>query len=257
MNTESPPSRSKITLRVWTPIYRELVDRTDKALIRRDQLIARTLALELPRIREELPHPNSDRAYQFLEQGRKAVFAGKYGSTQMSLALTPSVAQALEDVCREKNIPRENLLNRLLMLLGASGDYVNENFWITSSKWRDRTPEEAGTEWDARHLASSFAAKEFYAESFDNAFSPLGRMETVLEDPLGRYRALLGELYDGCHGGSTPQMQEQLVRTRYEFTPFGMISEKNDDLFALSCYLADESLELEEGYALMAPKRGK
>lgn len=132
MATKQPAiaPRAKITLRVWQPILDALNERSDAACIRRDGLITRALAKELPRIREELTVTNGPEARRYLEIKLKSLFAGVDGSSQISLALDPSVAQLLEEVCTEKNIPRECLLNRLLMLLGASTEFLHDHFFM-------------------------------------------------------------------------------------------------------------------------------
>src|SRR5689334_4187401 len=110
MAANSTPSRSKITVKVWTPIYDALVKRTDEACLRRDLLITRTLALELPRIRKELPFKNSPRDRRYIEASLRTLLTSGEGCKQISLALEPGVADQLEAVCDEKNIPRETLL---------------------------------------------------------------------------------------------------------------------------------------------------
>ena len=233
-------------MRVWTPALNALIERTDAACLRRDQLITRTLALELPRIQIEIPYKNSPEARRYIEAHLRTLYASGGGATQYSLALDSAVAAQLEQVCAEKNIPREALLNRLLMLLGAPGDFLNKHFFMTPLP-----PSTSDSAWtfdkdgvvDVRALAAGMIKFDKASADFDLTFAPLGRIVSVVSDPLRRYRELLQVLYAQLLNQCTPDHQQtRLLREgEYCFTPFGMPLE-DEKLIGLNCYLPDMAI---------------
>jgi hypothetical protein len=266
MTTKQPAitPRAKITLRVWQPILDALNERSDAACIRRDGLITRALAKELPRIREELTVTNSPEARRYLEIKLKSLFAGMDGSSQISLALDPSVAQLLEEVCTEKNIPRECLLNRLLMLLGASTEFLHDHFFMIPDQPISPGNQVLVTQMGPDHvrtLVKNLQATQFDAatDDIDRAFAPLGRIATVVSDPLQPYRALLQKLYVECLECGTDSDgadKAPLRQSAYCFTPFGMPLE-DDELIGLNCYLPDSAIERRGSAASKLSGKGK
>ena len=242
-----PSSRAKITVRIWTPFLDSLIERTEAACLRRDLLITRTLELELPRLQSEIPHRNSAKARRYIDSHLKALFASGPGATQLSFALDTRVSGLLESVCDEKNIPREALLNRLLMLLGAPGEFLHEHFFMTPSP-SSTEPQTFSLDPEFqqamnRDLALEMIQRETATSTFDHTFSPLGRIVTIAEDPLRRYRDMLQMLYaqvlDSCRAAG--QDTSLLEAERYCYTPFGMPLE-DDDLVGLNCYLPDMAI---------------
>ena len=253
MNKSNTKSRSKITVRIWTPILDAFVARTDTAFLRRDLLITNTLKLELPRIRNELPHKNSELARRFIEANLRRLFTTPQGATQISLALDPAVAKALESVCEEKNIPREALLNRLLVLLGAPAEFLRKYFFefFVSYEVDAITRDEAKETIDMDVLASDIAIHDAASNaSFELAFSPLGRIVEVASDPIRRYRELLQTVHELRYPTTAEGDQSMAERYRYAFTPFGAVLE-DDLLVGLNCYLEDAVITSDEAADLL------
>jgi len=238
--------RSKITVRIWKPAWDSLVRRTDEACLRRDLLISQTLKLELPRVRDELPHANTPRVRRFIESSLRRLFASA-GAVQTTLALEPWTAALLTDVCDEKNIPREALLNRLVLLLGTSGDVLDHYLFMTptppppSSKKRATAKRDENA--DVRRLTADVVSRDPDIANFDLAFAPLGRITAIVRDPLRRYRELMEMLYLELMDFEKSSSAKNLLRKgRYAFTPFGVPLE-DDDLIGLNCYLDDRSMD--------------
>lgn len=265
MEAITSPNRSKITVRVWAPILDALIARTDAACLRRDLLISRTLQLELPRISEEIPHRNSAMARRYLEAQLRSLFARPPGARQISLALEPQVAVQLESVCDAMNVPREILLNRLFMLLGAPGEFMAANFTqftpapLSKSDFEpswdptDVVPRSGGPAdlyaeaasgrlHDVQTIALDMTRLDEASADYDHALSPLGRINSVVSDPLRWYRRMLQISFEQINGpliasGSADDVAA-MKRESFIFTPFGMNFE-DQELLGLNCYCPD------------------
>lgn len=283
MPTQNPPNRSKLTIRVWAPIFEALVARTDAACLRRDFLISKTLQMELPRIKIELPHANTPKARRYIEARLRALFATGSGSKQISLALDPSVATELESVCTDLNIPRESLLNRLFLLLGASGEFLADHFFeftpepISQSDFQadenkdDLTPFEtlprnlipsswyrAGS-FDVRALALDLTRADEASASYDSALAPLGRVVSVVSDPFRWYRWMLLMKLQQDEIGSREAGKLEVVAAmeaeRWIYTPFGVLFEEKE-MHGLNCCMLDKWVDDDSPSLMPAPSTG-
>ena len=265
MDAETRPQRSKITVRIWTPIVTALVERTDAACLRRDALVSRTLRIELPRIRSEIPHRNSDKARRYIQASLRALLEREPGATQMTLALDIDVAKELESVCEGLNVARESLLNRLLLLLAAPGDVLDSFFmglapfpsegrqaeWLSGdadvSPWPrplKTLPRDASLArmYDVTALTTELTKRDSEASDFDQALSPLGRAAWIVSDPLRWYRVMLGirreQTIERFRATSQHETADAIERESLLLTPFGPL-EGLEELNGLNCYLPD------------------
>jgi hypothetical protein len=268
MLKKTTDTRSKITVRIWTPILDALNERTEAACLRRDALINQTLAVELPRIREDIPFRNSAKARRYISARLKSLLSSGDDSRQISLSLSPAVAAELESVCEGLNVPRETLLNRALLLLGASGDFMDEHFYnltpspITTTGFEPTIEPEDILPWtyplktitakgggarnhDVRTLAADLAKFDAAADDYDLALSPLGRLAAIAADPLRWYRIMLELRCEQdnsmLRNSKNPPSEEVIAANQYIYTPFGMPFEE-DEMEGLNCYVDDEWL---------------
>lgn len=266
MDAETRSPRSKITVRIWTPIVTALVERTDAACLRRDALVSRTLRIELPRIRSEIPYKNSDSARRYIQSSLRSLFEREPGATQMTLALDTDVARELESVCEGLNVPRESLLNRLLLLLAAPGDVLDSFFMgLAPLSPEGRQPEWSGVDaellpwprplrslprdasltriYDVRTLTAELTRRDSESCDFDQALSPLGRAAWVVSDPLRWYRLMLETRIDQTvehfRAAGNHKVADAIERESFTRTPFGKPLEGLQELDGLSCYMPD------------------
>ncbi len=267
MTKSNIETRSKITVRIHAPILDALNKRTDEACMRRDSLISRALEVELPRIQKELLHKNSDRARRFINAHLKVLFASVEQPKTISLALEPAVSELLEAVCDSINISRETLLNRLFLLLGGSAIFWDTHFFdFTPPQWANlgTEPEDdgaiepneypikdfvnVGRSWhtlDVKAIATQLTMLDQSNQDYDHALSPLGRISSIVADPLYWYRNMLNESAHHViekfyvQKGATAEIIE-CVRRNY--TPFGIAFEDHE-LYGLNCIMEDEWLD--------------
>ncbi len=272
MMKNTSQTRSKITVKIHAPILDALNARTDAACLRRDALINRTLEVELPRIVVEIPYRNSPRARRYIEARLKTLFASGDEPRQISLSLEPKVATLLESVCDDLNLPRETLLNRMLMLLGSTGDFIDQHFYNFTPRplspaefeanWQevDLTPWKypltdftaswkSGRLHDVRTLASDMTKLDEASSDYDLALAPLGRIASIASDPFRWYRRMLQircqQDFEMLQSSLNPPSVEPMETNRYMYTPFGMPFEE-DEMEGLNCYVDDNWLAAQQ-----------
>lgn len=173
-------SSTKLTFRIWGNVYAVMQERM--ALVRRDLVLDLVLQEEIRRIDEEISIPNSDGVRDFLEFAFKSATKGHDGKPT-SILLSTSTAEQLDSVCNRKKIPRDCLLNRVILMLVARPQFMARNFF-------DEAPQKL------KRLA--LRIREKYADGdreIDAFFGPIAIVSESLRDPFWGYRELLEELY--------------------------------------------------------------
>ena len=267
MNKFDTRKRTKVTVRIIKPILEAFNARTEEACIRRDALISKALEVELPRVRAEITIKNSPKARAYIQAKLKSMLAMSGGGSLLTLALSSDATDLLEQTCEEKNIPRDTLMNRLLLLLGAPGQYLETRMYpFVPVSWVESYDTEA-TPFDLHDLSAitkdkgmlaAYAVSHYAGElakiqaqdgDFDKAFSPLGRVANIMSDPLQWYRIMLSirkdedrQAMEKMRAGSstTPTLWE------YQYTPFGKPFD-DEDWDGLNCVMEDEWVKRLDG----------
>jgi len=260
MNKSDTPKRAKVTVRIITPILDAFNARTEEACIRRDALISKALEVELPRVLTELTIKNSPKARSYIQAKLKSMLAMSGGGSLLTLSLSSDATDLLEQTCEEKNIPRDTLMNRLLLLLGAPGQYLETRMYpFVPASWVESYETEL-TNFDLHDLSAITKDKGMLAEyavshyageltkiesqdgDFDKAFSPLGRVANIMSDPLQWYRIMLSirkeedrTAMENMRVGSTANP----TQWEYQYTPFGKPFD-DEDWDGLNCVMEDE-----------------
>ena len=249
-------AKAKLTVRIVKPIFDAFNARVDKACLRRDALISRALTIEIPRIQAEITSKNSSRARAYIQASLKALYEINGGSNLLTLALDSDTAAKLDEVCTEKNIPRDVLMNRLLLLLGISGNHLEMAFYpFVPPSW---SAEHEVTGYDFNHAELTEVARETLetntifryrvadvaaqvtriqeeGQTFDSAFSPLARIEKIVNDPLLWYRIILKAYHEEMNSNEFPLDPQ-------ESTPFGH-SFEDRTWHGLNCVMDDNWLD--------------
>jgi len=266
MNKFSTPERTKLTVRIIKPILEAFNSRTEEACIRRDALINKALEIELPRIRQEINRTNSARARSYIQAKLKSLFAINGGGSLLTLALSSGVAHLLEQICEEKNISRDTLMNRLLLLLGAPGQYLETRMYpLVPFSWIDGDAENTTSfssydlydlsainkdksmlaKYSVSHYAGEIAKIQAQDGDFDKVFSPIGRVGAIISDPLYSYRTMLSirkEEDRVAFSESSVRSLEAAQMDDYFYTPFGYPFD-DDDWDGLNCVIDDRWLD--------------
>lgn len=208
-----------------------------------------------------------------MEARLRTLFASGTGARQFSLALDPAVAKELESLCEDLNIPRESLLNRLFMLLGASGHFLADRFtdltpepksdsgFRADESQDDMTPFETppkhlittnwlrGGTFDVVALALDLTRADPATADYDKALAPLGRVESVVDDPLRWYRWMLQMTFHQramlCREAGKPEQATAMEQDRWTYTPFGMTFLGEELMDGFNCHMPDSWPEQE------------
>lgn len=169
MATTTDRGLTKLTAKLYDPMYAVFDRRISDALIRRDAFLDLMIAQEIPHLREDLEGKQlSSAANRHISHSLK-----RLGLKQVSIAVRHETAETLRAVVEEHNLVRDAFLNRLIALLRAS-DPLLKALGLPN---RVRGGRRDGTE--------------------DMPTSPLRSIEETLSDPLHYLRAACQERY-GC-----------------------------------------------------------
>lgn len=116
------PRLTKITAKLFAPMYADFDRQIDGALLKRDAFLDRMIMLEIPHLRNDLQGKRlSSQANRYISQSLKAL-GGRNAPPlrQVSIAVRHETAEALRAVVHEHNLVRDAFLNRLITLLRSS-----------------------------------------------------------------------------------------------------------------------------------------
>lgn len=192
----------KISAYILPSIKMKLPRKFDNACLRQDKYLAKVLEIELDYLADEVPAANSERARAFI---KKSLNEHK-DRALMSFDLPEDLVQRLDAICKSKNIPRGAFLNRLLFLLAATPETIDEIFFDDFENWRTEV-------WSEGKHEGAF---------FQNVMYPLE--QTV--DPFWPIRY-----------GLELRSRDDPNRTWNFYTTI-----LNGHLYGLNCYLKDSSV---------------
>lgn len=115
----------KISAYILPSIKLKLPRQFENACLRRDEYLTKVLEVELEHLEEEVPAPNSERARVFIKNRLNE----HKDRALMSFDLPQNLIRRLSATCKTKKIPRDAFLNRLLFLLAASPETIDEIFF--------------------------------------------------------------------------------------------------------------------------------
>lgn len=173
MTTKDPRGSTKLTAKLYAPMYADFEQQLSSALLGRDAFLDRMIVQEIPHLREDLQGKRlSVDANRYVSNKLKAL--GANGSLrQVSIAIRIETAEALRTVVEEHNLVRDAFLNRLVALLRSSDKLLDALGLPTRVTWNRRD----GTE--------------------DASTSPLRAIEETLSDPFYYLRSACQSRY-GC-----------------------------------------------------------
>lgn len=151
---------TKITARLYEPMYKDFDRQLSAALLRRDAFLDRMVRVEIPHLREDLVGKRlSPEAHRFIA-GKLKSLGNKSDPElkQISIAVADTTAKALRAATVKHNLVRDAFLNRLIALLRASDKLLDllalpktvGNDWRDGSEPMPTSPLKAieATEWD-------------------------------------------------------------------------------------------------------------
>jgi len=123
---------TKISVKIWKPIFEKLETKLEAACLRRDAYLAKLLAVELDHLENEVSIPNTQASYDYVLSQLEA-----FDRKLVSLALPQELISRLNEICARRRIVRDAFFNRLFLLLAAAPAVVDDLlFQDFADDWR-------------------------------------------------------------------------------------------------------------------------
>lgn len=121
---EKTENKSKVLVNVYEPVMAILKHKLDAACLKRDAYLDKALHIEAGFLREEVKMPNSDEAKSYITDNLKQLKL-----KPLNMLLSTKTVELINEVCKEKNIPRDAFINRVFLLLIASDSVIDALFY--------------------------------------------------------------------------------------------------------------------------------
>lgn len=112
-------NKTKVLVNVYEPVITIMKHKLDAACLKRDAYLDKALRIEAGLLREEVTTPNSDKAKSYIADNLKQLRL-----KPLNLLLSAETVELINEVCKEKNIPRDAFINRVFLLLIASDNVL-------------------------------------------------------------------------------------------------------------------------------------
>jgi|GEM_PF-6293007 len=116
-------NKTKILVNVYEPVIVFMKHKLDVACLKRDAYLDKALRLEADFLRAEVTMPNSDKAKNYIADNLKQLKL-----KPLNLLLSTETVELMNNVCKEKNIPRDAFINRVFLLLIATDTVIDALF---------------------------------------------------------------------------------------------------------------------------------
>lgn len=174
--SEKAESKTKVLVNVYEPLIIIMKRKFDAACLKRDAYLDRALRCEANFLRNEVTTPNSDKAKNYITDNLKSLRL-----KPLNLLLSMETVELINEVCKEKNIPRDAFINRVFLLLIASDTVLkvlfdDESMKIGESHDLDFVNEYIGDERGFYNRANVLDSIEEFVE-----VSPFWRLRRVFD----------------------------------------------------------------------------
>ena len=131
---------TKLTARLYAPLYADFDKQMSAALLRRDAFLDQVIAGEIPHIRDDLAGKRQSNAARQYVAGLLKSLGGKSAPPlkQMSITVRHSTAEALRSVVEDHNLVRDSLINWIVVLLRSNDSVLDELDLPTRVSWSRR-----------------------------------------------------------------------------------------------------------------------
>lgn len=203
----------QLLVRVWRPLLEKFNQTAERACLRRDAYLNHILAHEARRLKEEIPHPNSDVAHAYLKRAVEGL-----DRTPVNFSLDPATIDLMNNACKELNVVRDCFVHRVLFLLTADVKKCEAAIGIPI---QDLLPEVLWAHPERDYVYAPLWAGSMHAIA-----------EIVEADPFWAIRNFIDHLRE------TEDPIEPLLHAR-PIVPWSF-SKQPPEAIALNCYIPDE-----------------
>jgi hypothetical protein len=121
--TIAEKSKTKVLVNVHKPLIELMKCKFDAACLKRDAYLDKALLIEAGLLKKEVTTPNSDTSKSYIVENLK-----KLRLKPLNLLLSTETVQLINEVCQEKNVPRDAFINRVFLLLISSDTILKALF---------------------------------------------------------------------------------------------------------------------------------
>lgn len=214
----------QLLTRIWDRSEARLSELIEKAALRRDTYLDRVLAHEADMLLREVPRSNSPLAHKFLQRKMRELPAKK-----VNLTLSQGTVYRINQACKDRNIPRDCFINRVIWMLVAPSSFYKRMIGFDPSS---RVGE----------VLSPENRNEFYIENWPTS---LHGAESVVNDDS--FRAIRFLIDDNNKRRSDrdisvdPLLRVCIIPALFNPNPADGIPPM-EALYALNCWLPDSSI---------------
>lgn len=124
----SGPAMTKLTARLFAPMYEDFDRQMSAAFLRRDAFLDQVFAREIPHIREDLAGKRQSNEANHYVAGLLKSLGGKNAPPlkQVSITVRQTTADALRAVAEDHNIVRDSLINWIIVLLRSNDTILRD-----------------------------------------------------------------------------------------------------------------------------------
>jgi hypothetical protein len=115
--------KQKVLVKVYEPLIDFMERQFKDACLKRDAYLDIVFRYEAGFLREEVTVPNSDAAKNYIANNLK-----KLKPKPLNLLLSTETVELINQVCKEKNVPRDAFINRVFLLLTSSTEMIRVLF---------------------------------------------------------------------------------------------------------------------------------
>lgn len=200
-------SKTKILVKVHEPLIAIMQYKIDAACLKRDAFLDKALRVEVEFLRKEIATPNSDKAKNYI-----AAHLSDLKLKPLNLLLSTETVDLINEVCKEKNVPRDAFINRFVLFLIMS-DRVLFTIFEELVAWQfgyDYDIQEAMTDFEevfitesGRHINWGWGESSGRANLYNfennptllfNRSSVLDTIEDSIGNPFTRLRMVTNSL---------------------------------------------------------------
>jgi hypothetical protein len=128
--SEKTENKTKVLVNVYAPLIALMKHKMDAACLKRDAYLERALRSEIDDLSDEITTPNSDKAKSYIADNLKQIIL-----KPLNLLLSTETVELMNEVCKEKNVPRDAFINRFFLLNIASDTVIDALFFRAINRY--------------------------------------------------------------------------------------------------------------------------
>jgi hypothetical protein len=215
--------KTKVLVNVYEPLIAIMKHKFDAACLKRDAYLDKAFKSEAGFLKEEVTVPNSDKAKNYIADNLKQLKL-----KPLNLLLSTETVELINEVCKEKNIPRDAFINRVFFLLIASNSVLKALFTDERMKFDDY------------HLLDYEGTYNAAEGGFFDRSNVLDTIEEfVATSPFWRLRAVFEDFWEGLY-------RYAFKKNALNKLPDDLAFLKTDNILGFNTFMTDDEVSEQE-----------